>query len=188
MSEYSPYYSPDIKMGGTKSENADPITVLHVDDEEVFLTITKSYIEKMSDGRVKIDSFSDPDQVLGQLQEKTYDVIVADYQMPSMNGLQLLEQVRSQIKEIPFIILTGRGREEIAIKALNLGADRYIKKGLDSESMFREVIHAIETVVQHKQAERLLRESETKFRSIAESSLVGLAIIQDGQIKYTSAA
>jgi DNA-binding response OmpR family regulator len=54
-----------------------------------------------------------------------YDVVVSDYEMPQKNGLQFLKELREQNNKIPFILFTGKGREEIAVKALNLGADGY---------------------------------------------------------------
>ena len=65
-----------------------------------------------------------------------YEVIVSDYQMPGMNGIEFLKRLRSQLGHIPFILFTGRGREEVAIEALNCGADFYLQKGGDP---FRQV-------------------------------------------------
>ena len=57
-----------------------------------------------------------------------YDAIICDYQMPEMNGIDLLKMVRAGGNKIPFIMFTGRGREEVLIEALNSGADFYLQK------------------------------------------------------------
>ncbi len=164
----------------------EPIRVLHVDDEKVCLKVTKYYLEGMTWVEIIVDSLLKPELVEGQLQEYEYDVIVSDYQMQPINGIELLQLLRTQNNDIPFIMLTGRGREEIAIEALNLGANRYIKKGMDTESMYGELYHAIKSVVDHYRTQKALHEREAQFRSIADSSLVGLVIFQDKEIKYTS--
>ena len=58
-----------------------------------------------------------------------YDAIISDYQIPDMDGIEFLKKVRSSGNSIPFIIFTGKGREEVVIEALNAGADFYLQKG-----------------------------------------------------------
>ena len=161
----------DKRSSVNNTRFADKISVLHVDDEEAFLKATKIYLEDMGEGKLKVDSLINPEHVFKTLQEKTYDVIVADYRMPSIDGLQLLKLLRDQNVTIPYIILTGRSREEVAIQALNLGANRYIKKGMDTESQFTELIHAIQEEVSHMRTQDALRESEEKLRSFTDSAI-----------------
>ncbi|MHA2335270.1 MAG: PAS domain S-box protein [Candidatus Hodarchaeales archaeon] len=163
------------------------IRVLYVDDEKDFTVITKEYLEKLYKD-MRIDSLIDPTTVIDKLKEKKFDIIVSDYKMGGINGLELLNLLRSQNDNIPFIMFTGRGREEVAIEALNLGADYYIKKGGDPESQYRELGHVIKQVVHHNRTEFKLRESEQKFRLLTEQSLLGIAILQDGVIKYVNEA
>ncbi|MFX0093695.1 MAG: response regulator [Candidatus Hodarchaeota archaeon] len=86
------------------------IQLLHVDDDESFLKISKLYIEKLEQN-IEVTSLSDSLQVSTILERHKYDVIISDYQMPGKNGLQLLENLRSSGNTIPFIILTGKGRD-----------------------------------------------------------------------------
>jgi len=73
------------------------------------------------DSSFEIDPACCVDEALKKLATDDYDAVVSDYQMPQKNGLQFLTQLREQKNEIPFILFTGKGREEVAIKALNLG-------------------------------------------------------------------
>ena len=66
-------------------------------------------------------------------------------------------------------MFTGKGREEVAIKALNLGADYYIKKGFDAKSQFTELYHIIKNVINHRKVERALFESEKRYRELIET-------------------
>ena len=63
-----------------------------------------------------------------KMKEKTYDLIISDYVMPEKDGLEFLIELRKKGNMIPFIIFTGKGREEVAIQALSLGTDHYINK------------------------------------------------------------
>ena len=61
-------------------------------------------------------------------KKNSYDAVVSDYEMPQKNGLDFLKELREQKNDIAFILFTGKGREDVAVKALNLGADSYITK------------------------------------------------------------
>ncbi|MHA2246117.1 MAG: response regulator [Candidatus Hodarchaeales archaeon] len=150
------------------------INVLHVDDELSFLQLTEKYLEIIGGEELKVLSLSDPLKVFKELEEKPFDVIVTDYQMPGMDGLELLSRLRDQNNDIPVIIFTGRGREEVAINALNLGASYYIDKGGDPQSQFIELRHVIQQVVKHKRIEKALSENMERYRIIFDESPVSL--------------
>jgi len=105
-------------------------------------------------------------------------VIVSDYIMPGKDGLEFLKELRDSGNTIPFIIFTGKGREIVAIKALNLGADQYINKIGKPEAVYSELAHGIRTVVKGKKAEEALRDSE-KEKSAVLDSMSELVIHQD---------
>ena len=144
----------------------DCISVLYVEDEENLLEIGKIFLEKNKDIRVDI-SFS-AQQALEALHTGSYDAVISDYQMPEMDGITFLQEVRRLCGDIPFILFTGRGREEIVIQAINNGVDFYLQKGGDLESLFAELAHKIKQAVKRKQAERSVRESEKRFYDIID--------------------
>jgi len=72
-----------------------------------------------------VDTAGSVHEALSVLEGKRYDGIISDYQMPDVDGLDFLLYVRENFGEIPFILFTGRGREEVVISALNRGADYY---------------------------------------------------------------
>ena len=88
------------------------IKILHIDDERDFLEISKMVLSKISTHNIHIESTSDPINSLQLLKQNHYDLIISDYQMPNLNGLDLLKIIRSHNNSIPFIIFTGRGRKE----------------------------------------------------------------------------
>jgi YesN/AraC family two-component response regulator len=84
------------------------------------------------------------------LETEKFDVIIADYLMPDSTGLDLLEALRSSGDEVSFIIWTGHSNEDIAIKALNLGATHYIVKGTDIKEQFKQVQSTISKIIARK--------------------------------------
>lgn len=152
----------------------EKINVLHVDDESTFLKLTEKYLGVIGGEELNYYSLSDPLKVFDELKKRAYDVIVTDYQMPQMDGLKLLRILRDQENTIPIIIFTGRGREEVAINALNLGANYYIDKGGDPRSQFSELLHVIRQVVHHRRIEDALKESEERYRIIFDESPISL--------------
>jgi len=152
-----------------------PIRVLHVDDETSLLKIAKQCLEM--EGQFQVDIASSVNEAIGKMKEESYDAVVSDYQMPGKDGLSFLGELREKGNEIPFIVFTGKGREEIAIKALNLGADQYLNKNGDPETVYSELAHAIRTSVERKKAEEALTESEEKLKAILSSSPDAITVL-----------
>jgi len=111
--------------------------VLHVDDDSPFLKVAKQCLE--IGGEFEIDTASSVDEAFEKMRTKAYDAVVSDYQMPDKDGLDFLKELRQSGNTVPFIMFTGKGREEVAVKALNLGANQYLNKtgepGLFSSSL-----------------------------------------------------
>jgi len=174
--------NPDTGKTIKRHQNKSAIQVLHIDDEVDFLTLSKDYVENITNGEIQLDSLSDPTQAIEALQKKKYDAIVCDFLMPSMDGLDLLKIIKEENIDVPFIIFTGRSREEVVIKALNLGADSYLRKGGDAKSQFTELINDIKNIVKRKRVEEALRESEERFSHFMDN-LPAIAFIKDDKGK-----
>ncbi|HII99110.1 MAG TPA: PAS domain S-box protein [Methanoregula sp.] len=140
--------------------------VLYVDDEPDLLELGKIFLEK--DGDIAIDTTASGTAALALLPAAEFDAIVSDFQMPGMNGIELLKAVRASASTIPFILFTGRGREEVVVDALNNGADFYLQKGGDPTAQFTELAHKIRLAVSRRRAEQALAESESRFRELSE--------------------
>ena len=132
----------------------------------------------------EIDDAPSVEDAFKKMEQQTYDAIVSDYEMPQKNGLDFLKELREQNNQIPFILFTGKGREDVAIKALNLGADRYINKQGNPETVYGELSDALVKTIEHKQSKKMLVESESKYRKLVENSLQGIAIIQGPPPKF----
>ncbi|WP_255331313.1 PAS domain S-box protein [Methanocalculus taiwanensis] len=152
-------------MRETEAE-AVPISVLYVDDEPALLEIGKLFIEQSGDNSVT--TALDAEEAIRLIDDQHFDVIVSDYQMPGMNGIAFLKHLRQSGNTIPFIIFTGRGREEVVIEALNSGADFYLQKGGDPRSQFAELTNMIRAAVSRIMAEKLTKESEKRLYDIIQ--------------------
>ncbi|MHA1949066.1 MAG: response regulator [Candidatus Thorarchaeota archaeon] len=119
--------------------------VLLVDDDIELLDIARILLDQKTPD-IEIVTASSVKEALAKLDEESCDVIISDYLMPDSTGLDLLEALRSAGDEVGFVIWTGQSEEEVAIRALNLGADRYILKSSDYRDQFsliREIVHDI---------------------------------------------
>ena len=150
------------------------IHVLHVDDDADFLKCSSQILGMH--GPFQIENASSVEDALKKLEQKTYDAIVADYQMPKRSGLDLLKELRKRGNDVPFILFTGKGREEVAIEALNLGADRYFNKNGKTKTVYGELSHSIIAAVNAERAETALQESEEKYRKQFEESMDSLVL------------
>ena len=163
------------------STKEDPLQVLYVEDDAALSKVAKHCLELH--GSFDVDIASCVDAAKEKMKMKTYEVIVSDYMMPGKDGLQFLKELRQKGDKIPFIVFTGRGREEVAIKALNLGADGYFNKLGDPETVYGELAHGICQALKIAKGEEALRESEERYRLLFEQSPIGIGILSlDGVV------
>jgi PAS domain S-box-containing protein len=146
-----------------------PIRILHVDDDTGFLKTAKQCLEVQ--GHFRMDTASSVDEAMEKMKKEKYDVVVCDYQMPGKDGLQFLKELRQKGNSIPFIIFTGKGREEVAIKALNLGADGYFNKAGDSDTVYGELAHGIHLIVERNRAQEMLEQSNHSLATLNAVSI-----------------
>ena len=140
------------------------IHVLYVDDEESLLQLGKLFLERS--GQFSVDIVPSAAEALRRLTARSYDAIISDYQMPEIDGIEFLKRVRGSGNTIPFILFTGKGREEIVIQALNEGADFYLQKGGAPLAQFTELAFKVRHAVQKRWAEARLRDHERREADI----------------------
>lgn len=161
------------------------ISILCVDDEPDLLNICKLFLEKTGD--FNVDTAESAHEALEMMGTTSYDAVVSDYQMPEMDGIAFLKHLKAAGDTTPFIIITGRGREDVVIEALNEGADFYLQKGGNATAQFAELANKILYAVSRKRAEEALRESEEKYRHLIEHSNDAIVVAQDGMLRLVNA-
>ncbi|MDO9538408.1 MAG: PAS domain S-box protein [Methanocalculus sp.] len=150
----------------TQSYCTPPYSVLYVDDDPSLLEIGKIFLERAGDITVTLSQ--DPVLAVEKIRMNRFDAIISDYQMPGMNGIELLVRVRESGDTTPFIIFTGKGREEVVIEALNNGADHYVQKGGNPKAQFAELTHKIRRSVLWRRALEEIAGNEERYRQISD--------------------
>jgi PAS domain S-box-containing protein len=174
-----------LPKAGVNSTEESLICVLYVDDEAGLLKAGKQILEMH--GSFQVETALSVNEAMRKIKQKAYDVIVSDYQMPEKNGLDLLKELRENGNKIPFILFTGRGREEVAIEALNLGADHYINKIGDPETVYTQMVHSLHQVVEKNRAKERLRKTKEKFETYVNlARVILIAIDVEGKVTYVN--
>jgi PAS domain S-box-containing protein len=184
-------------MGDTQLEVQSPeerlkekIKLLLIDNDPQFLDLTVRSLEK-EDSNIEIEKCETPKKALKLLEEEDFDGILSDYDMPEMDGLELLKRVRLRWPDMPFIMVTGAGDEEVASEAMRLGVDDYFKKkGITDELSI--IVNRIENVIALKQTEKereealaRLQESQEKYELLLANLPDGAAAMFDKGLAYT---
>ncbi len=147
------------------------IRILYVDDEADLRELGKLFLEMSGD--IKVATVGSAREATAMLLEPDYDAVISDYLMPGMDGISFLKHLRAEGNGIPFVLFTGRGREEVVIEALNSGADFYLQKGGEPVAQFKELEHKIKEAVRRSRAEKALRENEQRLSMAQTISLTG---------------
>lgn len=142
------------------------IQVLFVDDEPGMLQAIQDYLSIVHS--IGVDICNSGAEALTREDLFSFDCLIIDYEMPDIDGIVLLKEIRQMNTEIPIIIFTGKGYEDVAIEAINAGADFYIKKGGNPDELFTELAHYIRKGVRRYRAEQELVEKERRYRAVVE--------------------
>ena len=150
------------------------ISLLYVDDEPALLDLGKLFLEH--DGQFCVDIITSAKAALDLMDSKNYDAVISDYQMPEMDGIAFLKTIRQQ-SSVPFILFTGRGREEVVIEAINSGVTFYLQKGGEPQAQFSELAHKIQQAVELARTEKDLTEKIEEINTFFMASVDLLCIV-----------
>lgn len=135
--------------------SAERQVVLVVDDEPDILTSIKTFLEGALEN-VHVETATSGPQALDYVRENAVDLILSDYRMPEMNGLELLAKVREHRSKVPRIIITAYPDLELALDAINNeDVERFFTKPLDPLQIVQtvqEILHAQRSNAMRKQA------------------------------------
>ena len=118
-------------------------TILYVDDELAVGMILEDTLERA--GHTAIGARSVP-QALQALQKGSVDLIISDYRMPGLSGLEFLQLLQQEGYDVPLIMLTGHATIEHAVASIKAGAIDYITKPVQAENLELAVNQALEFV------------------------------------------
>lgn len=161
------------------------IRILYVDDNINFLDITADSLKKESE-RFQITTVQRPGVALERLAEEPFDCVVSDYDMDEMDGIEFLHEVREVYDDLPFILFTGKGSEEIASEAISAGVTDYLQKKGTLEQ-YTLLGNRIENAVEARMATRDSKRRMQEYETLIESAPVPMAVVdEDGTLLYVN--
>lgn len=128
-------------------------TILVVDDSPIDRRIATELLSSV--GGMELSQAEDGFDALSKLAEHKPDIVVTDLQMPRMNGLELVSAIGEKYPELPVILVTARGSEELAVQALAMGAASYVPKARLSTDLFPTIARVLDASHAKSDAGRL---------------------------------
>lgn len=155
------------------------IRILHLEDDPLDQEIIKNILKGSTDFESEIICVSTRNDYIKELKNKFFDIILADYKLPSFDGLSALKISKKILPEVPFVFVSGAIGEEMAIESLKAGAKDYVVKNGYKRlipSVNRAIVEA-EEKLKRINAEKSLRESRNKLKMLFDSSPEGIFTI-----------
>jgi CheY-like chemotaxis protein len=166
-------------------QNSAPISLLCVDDDRGFRDVLTSFFSHEPD--IILQTCSSARDALDLLNKQHFDVIMSDYLMPEMDGIELLRKIRSRGDNAFFIICTGRHLTKVAIETLNSGGNYYLQKG---SSFTNDLPKALELIRHHhknQQATTLPSPADNPYQSLIENQFVPVCgFDKNGRFRFTN--
>jgi len=150
------------------SATPETIRVLHVDDDPEFGDTVATFLE-LEDERFAVDTATRASDGLDRLSETQFDCVVSDYDMPGRNGIEFLEAVRERYPDLPFVLYTGKGSEEVASDAISAGVTDYVQKKIDPSQyavLANRISNAVEAARSASEADRRRHRLEQILKTV----------------------
>lgn len=112
-----------------------------------------------------INTVTNGPECLRMVNQSHFDLVVLDYMLPGMNGLEILKNIKGHYPEMPVIIVTGQGDEQLAVQALKHGATDYIIKERGYEKFLPQVVKQF---IEKRQLEKMLVTTELRYQNLFE--------------------
>ena len=157
---------------------AASIRVLLVDDDPSLADLMANQLGELRE-EFSIRVETDPNEALEAVDDGGIDCVVSDYHMPEMTGLELLRYVRQMEPDIPFILFTARGSEEIASEAVSEGVTDYFRKRRGGEQ-WRVLANRIENAAARYRAEAEASRREAALRNLARTVIDSVSTPVEG--------
>lgn len=116
-------------------------SILLVDDSPIDRVMATRLLEQ--DGRYRLREATDGEQALQMIEQEMPDLVVTDMQMPRLGGLELIQAICERFPDLPVILVTSRGSEQIAVQALGIGAASYVPKSRLADDLVPTVSHVL---------------------------------------------
>ncbi|TKX73907.1 response regulator [Halorubrum sp. GN11_10-6_MGM] len=160
-------------------------SILHVDDEPSFTELVQTFLERQNE-KFDVETANRVDEGLDRVSADNIDCIVSDYEMPGKNGIEFLRALRSKLPNLPFILYTGKGSEEIAGDAISAGATDYIQKqsGTDHYTL---LANRIQNAVEQYHTEATAKRTDERYHNLVDTAPIPILLFDtDGRSVYAN--
>jgi PAS domain S-box-containing protein len=166
----------------------DEIRVLHIEDDPNFADLTQDFLERVAEDISVVSAHRGQDGF--EALDDSVDCVVCDYDLPGLTGIEVLETIREARPDLPFILFTGKGSEEVASDAISSGVTDYLRKGGGSDQ-FEVLENRIRNAVEARRAEKELghrKQALARERSFIDQALdtledVFYVVNEDGSLR-----
>ncbi len=149
--------------------------MLLIDDDEDFVELAVRFLRE---GCIDaVDGVNSGKEALARLEENEYDVIMCDYRMPEMDGIELLKEIRSRGVHVPFVMMTGVGMDDAVVEAFGAGADLHVEKSGDMRAQFAELSELLQNLARRNRAERQLKGERDLYKLILDKNMIGILVL-----------
>ena len=165
--------------------------LLYMEDDPGLAVLLQKNLQRRG---FRVDLAANGEEGLTMVDTTGYDLLLVDYNMPFLGGIDVMRALASKSLAAPVIMVTGEGNEAVAVEALKLGAADYIVK--DVEMRYLELLPAVidkvlykqQLIKERNQMQEAMRESEERYRLLVELSPDGIGIHVDGKFVFINPA
>lgn len=145
----------------------DTVSIICIDDEPSILEISKIFLER--EGYV-VSIIESPKKALELIRRNQYNVVISDYEMPEMSGIDLFKKIKEDGDPPPFILFSGKNRKSIIFEVINNEIDLYISKGINIKVLYSEMSSLIDSLIrERRRQENVLSQRNTALRRMHQS-------------------
>jgi PAS domain S-box-containing protein len=168
---------------------SEPIRILYIEDDPGLARLVQKRLGRMG---YAVDIAADGEEGIAKYEAGSYGLVCVDQSLPVYDGLEVIRILGARGPLPPMIMITGTGDERVAVEAMKLGAGDYIVKDVEGgylellPSVIEKVFQQRRAAAEKQSAEDALRESEEKFRNLAEQSPNMIFINKQGKIVYAN--
>ena len=164
--------APQAETNLESAADRAPLRILVVEDDELDRQALRRCLQQCGISVTAEDAAS-AEETLQRIASVRYDCVLLDYYIPGVAGLGLFQKIRDVAPNMPVVIFTGRGDEEIAVELMKAGAADYLPKAFLTAgrlaSSLRHVIELSRAVGARRSAEEELRAQEARFRTLVNA-------------------
>ena len=160
---------PSRPSASHPSAAARELHILHLEDSELDHELTLAHLSR-GGLKFRVRRIDSEAEFLGALDERGWDAIISDYNLPGFSGLVALDLLKASGRDVPFILVSGEIGEDTAVEAMRNGASDYLLKN-NLARLVPALLHAVEaTETRHARvrADRELDESKQRLRELAQ--------------------